>query len=126
MKRTALIIMAILALGLAAPAVATPGNDFQSFQKAVKKNPAYKEGREVRWFKVEIMDGHSHAGKLKITLPVALIELVLSCSETRHVRLDDGDCEVDLKALWKELKKAGPMALIELRDDDALIRVWLE
>jgi hypothetical protein len=126
MKRTALIIMALLALGLAAPAVAAHDNDFQSIQKAVKKNPAYREGKEVRWFKVEIMDGHSRANKLKITLPIALIELVLSCSDTRHVRLDDGDCEVDLKALWKELKKAGPMALIEIRDDDALIKVWLE
>ena len=126
MKRTAIVIMALLALGLAAPAVSAHGDDFQSFQKAVKRNPAYEKGREVRWFKVEIMERHSREGKLKITLPVALIELVLSCGETRHVRFNDGDCEVDLKALWKELKKAGPMALIELRDDDALIRVWLE
>ena len=126
MKRTALIIAALLAIGLAAPAIAAPGDDFQSFQKAVKRNPHYEEGREVRWFKVEIRERHSREAGLKICLPVAIIELVLSCGDTRRVRFDDGDCEVDLRALWKELKKAGPRALIELRDDDALIRVWLE
>jgi len=126
MKRTAIMIMVLLALGLAAPAVSAHGDDFQSFQKAVKRNPHYEEGREIRWFKVEIRERHSREAGLKISLPVAIIELVLSCGDTRHVRFDDGDCEVDLRALWKELKKAGPMALIELRDDDALIKIWLE
>ena len=127
MKKTILLILTFLMIGLtAAPAAAAKHDDFKAIQKAVKHNPNYEEGREVRWFKVEIMDGHSHAGKLKITLPVAIIELVLSLGDTRHVRLDDGECEVDLRALWKELKKAGPMALIELRDDDALIKIWLE
>ena len=89
MKRTAIMIMALLALGLAAPAVSAHGDEFQSFQKAVKRNPHYEEGREVRWFKVEIRERHSREAGLKITLPVALIELVLSCGDTRHVRFDD-------------------------------------
>ncbi len=130
MKRTALIVSALLGFGLAAgPAFAAGQNDFQTIQKAVRQNPAYEEGREVRWFKVVISDGTSNEAQLKITLPIALIELILSQDSVRHVKLDDdkyGKCEVDLKALWNELKKAGPMALVEISDHGAVIKVWLE
>jgi hypothetical protein len=127
MKKTIIAIIAVLAITfLAAPVVAANDNDFKAIQKAVKQNPAYEEGKEVHWFKVLITDRKSREAKLKVTLPIALIELILSCDETRHVKIDDGKCDVDLKALWAELKKAGPMALIELEDDGAVIKVWLE
>jgi hypothetical protein len=132
MKRTTIIILALFGIGLlAAPAVAANRNDFKIIQAAVKKspNPEYVEGREVRWFKVLISDSKSNDAKVKLTLPVALIELILSCDATRHVKFDDGrrgQCEVDLRALWRELKKAGPMALIEIEDDGAVVKVWLE
>jgi len=61
-----------------------------------------------------------------VTLPLAFIELVLGCTDSRHFKVDDGDCEIDLKALFADLKKAGPAALIEIRDDGALIKIWLE
>jgi len=127
MKKTTLAILVLLMIGLAAaPAVAANNNDFKSIQKAVKQNPNYEEGRQVRWFKVLITEGRSREAKLKITLPIALVELVLSCSDNRHFKYHDDECEVDLKTLWNELKKAGPMALIEIQDDDAIIKVWLE
>jgi hypothetical protein len=132
MRKTTIIILALFVIGaLAAPAAAANRNDFKIIQAAVKKspNPEYVEGREVRWFKVLIRDSKSGQAALKLTLPVALIELVLSCEDTRHVKFDDGkrgQCEVDLKALWTELKKAGPMALVEIEDEGAIVKVWLE
>ncbi|MGZ5424559.1 MAG: hypothetical protein ACXW2V_08040 [Candidatus Aminicenantales bacterium] len=132
MKKTTIVILALFAiLALAAPAVAANRNDFKVIQSAVKKspNPEYVEGREVRWFKVLITDSKSSEAKVKLTLPVALIELILSCDDTRHVKINDdkyGRCEVDLKALWTELKKAGPMSIIEIEDDGAVVKVWLE
>ena len=113
------------------PPPAANRNDFKVIQSAVKKspNPEYVEGREVRWFKVLITDSKSSEAKVKLTLPVALIELILSCDDTRHVKINDGKygrCEVDLKALWTELKKAGPMSIIEIEDDGAVVKVWLE
>ena len=102
MKRTALIILGVFCLGiLAAPAAAANHNDFKAIQKAVKKNPTYEPGREAKWLKILITD-------------------------SRHFKVDDGDYEIDLKALFKDLKKAGPAALIEIRDDGALIKIWLE
>jgi hypothetical protein len=127
MKKAISAAIAVLAVTfLAAPVVAAGQNDFQTFQKAVKQNPAYEEGREVHWFKVLITDGKSRDAKVKMTLPIALIELILSCDDTRHVKIDEGRREVDLKALWAALKKAGPMALIEIEGDGAVIKVWLE
>jgi len=132
MKKTIIVILTLFALGLMpGPAAAANRNDFKVIQAAVKKspNPEYVEGREVRWFKVLITDSKSSAAKVKLTLPVALIELILSCDETRHVRINDdkhGRCEVDLKALWMELKKAGPMSIVEIEDDGAVVKVWLE
>ena len=76
-----------------------------------------------------ITDSKSSEAKVKLTLPVALIELILSCDDTRHVKINDdkyGRCEVDLKALWTELKKAGPMSIIEIEDEGAVVKVWLE
>ncbi|MGZ5439842.1 MAG: hypothetical protein ACXWFJ_08325 [Candidatus Aminicenantales bacterium] len=132
MKKTTIVILALFAIiALAAPAVAAHRNDFKVIQSAVKKspNPEYVEGREVRWFKVLITDSKSSEAKVKLTLPVALIELILSCDDTRHVKINDdkyGRCEVDLKALWTELKKAGPMSIIEIEDEGAVVKVWLE
>jgi sugar phosphate isomerase/epimerase len=127
MKKTTLIILAVLGIGLvAAPAVAANHNDFKIIQKAVKQNPAYEEGKEVKWFKVLITDGKTNDAKVKVTLPIALVEVLINCTDSRHFKIDDGDCDIDLKAVWAALKQAGPMALVEIEDDGAIIKVWLE
>ncbi|MCX6570115.1 MAG: hypothetical protein NT006_01590 [Candidatus Aminicenantes bacterium] len=127
MKKIALVILGVFCLGiLAAPAAAANHNDFKVIQKAVKQNPAYEEGKEVKWFKVLITDGKTNDAKVKVTLPIALVEVLINCTDSRHFKIDDGDCDIDLKAVWAALKQAGPMALIEIRDDGALIKVWLE
>ena len=127
MKRTTIVILALFCLGaLAAPAVAANRQDFKVIQNAVKQAPAAESGREVKWFKVLITDSRSSEAKVKITLPVALIEAVLACTDGKHFKVDDGECDIDLKAVWSALKKAGPMALVEIEDDGAIIKVWLE
>jgi hypothetical protein len=127
MKKISLVILGIFCLGiLAAPAAAANPNDFKAIQKAVKKNPTYEPGREAKWLKILITDKRDKGERVNITLPLSLVELVLGCTDSRHFKVDDGDCEIDLKAIFKDLKKAGPAALIEIRDDGALIKVWLE
>ena len=111
---------------LAAPAIAVNHNDFKAIQKAVKKNPAYEPGREAKWLKILITDSRDKEERVSVTLPLSLVELILGCADSRHFKVDDGDCEIDLKALFKDLKKAGPAALIEIREDGALIKIWLE
>ena len=127
MKKTTLVILALFCCGaFAAPALAANRHDFKVIQNAVKQAPAAETGREVRWFKVLITDSKSGEGKVKLTLPVALIEAVLACTDGKHFKVDDGECDIDLKAVWAALKQAGPMALVEIEDDGAIIKVWLE
>jgi sugar phosphate isomerase/epimerase len=127
MKKISIVILGVFCLGiLAAPAVAANHNDFKAIQKAVKKNPAYEAGREAKWLKILITDSRDKEERVSVTLPLSLIELILGGADSRHFKVDDGDCEIDLKALFADLKKAGPAALIEIRDDGALIKIWLE
>jgi len=128
--RTTLIILAVFGLGLASRAVPAAANDkdFRVIQRAVNQSaaPAVERGGEVKWLKVLIQDSDSRDARVKLTLPVALIEVLLACGDSRHFKVDDGDCEIDLKAVWAALKKAGPLALVEIEEDGAVIKVWLE
>lgn len=127
MKKAAVIVLLAFGLGFfpAAAASAATNDDLQAVRKAVKKNPNYS-GDEVRWFKVLIRDTRAHKDVVRVTLPVFLIELILN-HEHRQMQLHD-ECGIDVRALFQELKKAGPMALIEVWDDDEghLIKVWFE
>lgn len=130
-KLTAPVILAMFGFGLFATAPAAANDkDFKVIQRAVKQDPGAERGRggrgEVRWLKIVIQDSRSEPAKVKITLPVALIEAVLACTDGRHFKVDDGDCEIDLKAVWAALKKGGSLALVEIEDGGALIKVWLE
>jgi hypothetical protein len=133
MKRTAIVTLFLFALGaLAGPAAASHSKDFKVIQNAVKQDPAAhrdKEkgrGREARWLKVLIRDDGPDGGEIRLSLPAALIELALADSDGHHFKVDDDHCEIDLHAVWKALKKAGPHALVEIKDDGAVFRVWLE
>jgi hypothetical protein len=133
MKRTAIVTLALFALAaLAVPAAASRSKEFKVIQNAVKQEPAaHKDkekgrGHETRWLKVLIRDDGPDGGEIRLSLPASLIELVLAESDGRHFKVDDDHCEIDLHAVWKALKKAGPHALVEIRDDGAVFRVWLE
>jgi hypothetical protein len=127
MKKAAMIVLLAFGLGLlpAAGISAVENDDLQAVRKAVKKNPNYT-GDEVKWFKVLIQDTRTKKDVVRVTLPVSLIELILN-HEHRQMKLND-ECDIDVRALFQELKKAGPMALIEILDEDDghLIKVWFE
>ncbi len=130
-KKIAFAVLAAFALGLAAGPARAAGHsrDFKVIQAAVKdghRADRAAAGREVRWFKVLIADGRSAEPQLRITLPVALIELVVASTDSRHYRFDDRHCDVDLKAIWRALKEAGPTALVQIEDEGAVIKIWLE
>ena len=128
MKKTTYAALAVLAIAfLVGPALgAGPGNDFQAIQKAVKQNPSYEKGKEVTLFKVLIVDTKTGKETVRITLPLSLVEAFINCVDDKHMRCHHHGCDVDLKVLFAELKKAGPAALIEIKGEDALIKVWLE
>jgi hypothetical protein len=131
MKRTALIVLAAFALGtLSVPAAAAHSKEFKVIQNAVKQAPAAEKERghrhEARCLRVLIKDDEGEGVEISLSLPIPLIEIVLAKTEATHFKLDDDHCDIDLKACWRALKKAGPRAMVEIRGDGALFRLWLE
>lgn len=133
MKKTALIVLAAFALGAsAAPAAASHSKEFKVIQNAVKRQPAAENEsgparrREARSLRVLIQDDDGDGVEISLRLPVPLIELLVANGASRRFRIDDEHGEVDLEACWKALKKAGPRAMVEVRGDGALFRLWLE
>ncbi len=128
MKATTRAIVGVIAtlLFMGTVAAAERSEDFKTFQKVVKANPSYEPGRTVEWFKVEVTDVRNAKTKVRITLPIALVDIVLKCMDDSRIHLDDSNCDLDVKSLWRELKKAGPKVLIEIRDGDGIVKVWFE
>jgi hypothetical protein len=128
MKKTALVALFVLGTALAAAAgsAADRTGDFQAIQKAVKQNPAYEEGKEVKWFKVLVTDAKTNKDKVRITMPIGLLEVLANCAGDKALHVRNEGADIDLKVLLAELKKMGPMALIEIYEEDEIIKVWLE
>ncbi len=128
MKKVAIIILIVFVFTflLANLTLAKNEDDLQAIKKAVKKNPKYEAGKEVKWFKVLVTDNRTKKDKVKITVPISLIEFFIKCSDDKHMKINRDDCEIDLKELFKELKKLGPTVFIEVVEDGETINVWLE
>lgn len=128
MKKIKLAVLLVFSFSVffSSTLVADVNDDFQSIKKAVKKNPQYQSGKEVKWFKVLIKDNRTNETKVKVTLPISLVELFMECADEEDLEIDRGEGEVNLKKLFKELKKLGPMNLIEIYEEDETIKVWLE
>ncbi|MGD2244942.1 MAG: hypothetical protein PVI11_00185 [Candidatus Aminicenantes bacterium] len=130
MKKAAILILILFVLAVVLPSLllADGNDDLQKIKKAVKKNPDYKPGQEVQWFKVLITDNDTGKAKVKVTLPIAVVETLLACAHDNHVKFHDDDCDIDFKELFTELKKHGPMVFIEINDDDenVSVKVWFE
>ena len=128
MKRTAVMTIAIIAciFALGSFVRAEGPDDIQAIKKAVKENPAYEPGKEVKWFKVLVTDNKAGKDKVRITLPISLVETFVKCAGDDHVKLDGGRTDIDFGKLLEELKKVGPMAIVEVYEEDETIKVWLE
>ena len=128
MKKIAILVLVVFVFSLLLTVFLMAGqeDDLQTIKKAVKKNPKYEKGKEVKWFKVLITDNRTKKDKVKITLPISLLEVILECSQNKHWNFRGDDCEIDFKEIFAELKKLGPMVFIEVMEEDETIKIWLE
>jgi hypothetical protein len=128
MKKVASLALIVFLLGVFLPNIllADSKDDIQTIKKAVKKNPDYKAGEEVKWFKLLVTDNKTKTDKVKITVPISLIETLLKCVDEDDLKIDKDDCEIDLKELFRELKELGPTVIIEITEDDETVKVWFE
>jgi hypothetical protein len=125
MKRNLILVIFLMVTFMAA-ALPVPGNSSSSEDYKVIKNAVKgkKKSGDTAWFRIEVTDKKTRKTKVKIRIPIGLVELLADCD--KDIKIDDGKCKINLKKIIEELKKSGPMTLIEIDDDDGYVRIWFE
>ena len=122
-KNLVLVIFIIATFMLASLPVlgsAADSDDYKVIKKAVKG----KKGSDIHWFKLSVYDKKAKKTKVKITVPFALVEMLSQCEDDK-LNIKD-ECDIDLKKVIEILKKHGPMTLVEVEEDDSLVKIWFE
>ncbi|MDI6698746.1 MAG: hypothetical protein QME85_07415 [Candidatus Saccharicenans sp.] len=127
MNKVILVTTLVLSLLLLASNLAAGDrDDYQVIKKAVQETSKVEPVKEVKWFKVLVTDTRTGKEKVKITMPISLVEIFARCADNKEVRLGRDGCILNLPELLAELKKVGPLAIIEVNEEDETVKVWLE
>jgi hypothetical protein len=131
MKKTTAVAISILltALMFSVQGYAKDRDDMQAIKKAVKENPQFEAGKPAHWFKVTVTDTRTGKDKVRITLPIDLVEILAKYAdqdEKHCLKLDRMDMDVNLSQLFAELKKLGPMMFIEICQERETVKIWME
>jgi hypothetical protein len=121
-KRNLMLVIFLMVTFMAAtlPLLGS-AEDYKVIKRAVKNK---KTTDEVKWFRIEVTDKKAKKTKVKIRIPFSLVEMFADC-EKEAIDLKD-KCKISLKTILKELKKNGPMTLIEVECDKELVKIWFE
>ena len=122
-RKTNLMLVIFLMVTFIAATLPVLGSaeDYKVIKRAVKNK---KSTDEVTWFRLEVTDKAAKKTKVKIRIPLSLVEMFADC-EKEAIDLKD-KCKISLKTILKELKKNGPMTLIEAECDKELVKIWFE
>jgi len=124
-KRNLLLVIFLMVTFMAATLpVLGSAEEYKVIKRAVKNKKTVKSADEVTWFRLEVTDKTAKKTKVKIRIPLSLVELFADC-EKEAIDLKD-KCKISLKTILKELKKNGPMILIEAECDKELVKIWFE
>jgi hypothetical protein len=131
MKKTAVVTTIILlaALMFSIQGYAKDKDDMQAIKKAIKENPEFAAGKPAQWFKLLVTDTKTGKDKVKITLPIDMVEVLAKYGEQHEMgrfKLDREGVDINLTEIFAELKKLGPMMFIEVYEDNETVKIWLE
>lgn len=125
-KNSARVLVLLLGMALAAGLLASADEDYKVIKNAVKGSAAAAVGAgSVRYFKILVAGKANGKENVKITLPVSLVEIMLSACPEKQVVCEGGHA-IDIQRIWRDLKAAGPLALVELEDREETVKIWLE
>ncbi|MEI6614929.1 MAG: hypothetical protein WCL37_08525 [Chrysiogenales bacterium] len=105
---------------------ASTADDYKVIKNAVKSSETSATGQNsVQWFKIVVTGKDGSKEKVKISLPISLVEMMINACPEEKFEVEHG-CRIDIKKIWNELKKAGPMALVEVEDHGETVKIWFE
>jgi len=128
MKKSAILIVFVMvcSLSFSGWVWGEDEDDLQVIKKAVKENPQYSAHSEIKWIKLTVTDLKTNRDKVKIKFPIVIFEIIMEAAKGKNMNVDCDNFDVDIRELFYELKKLGPMSLIEISSDDELFKIWLE
>jgi len=95
---------------------------------AVEAAPRPRTGREPQWFKVRVVDRVTGRKKVTINLPLSLVRALGDDTIDWGCRSGDGDRDrchtVRLSEVLRSLETG--QELVEIEDDEATVKVWVE
>ena len=114
----------------AAPAQAAPA--VTATASAPEGPPRVRTGREPQWFKVRVVDRSTGRKKVTINLPLSLVRALGDDTIDWGCRSGDGDRDHDrdrchsvrLSEVLRSLETG--QELVEIEDDEATVKVWVE
>jgi hypothetical protein len=125
MMNKKLVVVLMVVLAVLATSFILKGDSAEDY-KIIKRSAKGKKISNPTWFKLEITEKHSKKAKVKIKVPVALIDLMADCIDEDDVKVKKDGCDIDLKKVIKILKKHGSSTLIEIDGDDCIVRLAFE
>ena len=124
MKRNLILMIFVMVVFMAATLpVLGSAEEYKVIKNAVKNK---NTGGDVTWFRLEVTDKTAKKTKVKIKIPLSLVEMISDCTDDVIDIKTKTKTKVDLKKILQELKKHGPMTLIEVDDEDELVKIWFE
>lgn len=79
------------------------------------------------WLNVEVRDGMSDSPKVRINIPVSMMEVMVSSLDTAGIFEDlNSDHGIDLAELWRNLRDAETDEFVRVDTEEAKIQVFKE
>jgi len=88
--------------------------------------PTLAAAKSVVWMRVEVLDQGGEHTKVKINLPLSLIEVVVDSIDKRDfmAEIEEGHPSLDIPKLWKEIRKMDAQEFVTVESDKENVRVW--
>ncbi len=125
-KRIVALSVFLVVFVLTIALFAAAADDYKVIKNAVKNPDNSASGRKnVQWFKIVVTEKNGAKEEVKISLPISLVEMIINACPEEKFEVDHG-CRIDIRKIWNELKKAGPLALVEIEDHGETVKIWFE
>ncbi|HZI92944.1 MAG TPA: hypothetical protein VFE84_01770 [Patescibacteria group bacterium] len=119
-NRTGRRALKLLAIGiLAIPMLGIP-------LLTMTASPALASDKDVIWLRVEVNDQGGDHQKVKVNVPLSLIEVVVDSIDKREFmsNLEAGHPSLDIPKLWREVRKMEGSDFVTVESEKEHVRVW--
>ena len=120
------LAVGLIVLAMAVALFASSADDYKVIKNAVKSQESSRSGQKsVQWFKILVTGKDGDREKVKLSIPVSLVEIMINACPDKKFNVEHG-CQIDIQRVWNDLKAAGPLALVEVEDHGETVKIWLE